>query len=82
MLRNLDPLECIQPANIFESKQPLDQRLTFDPRLGIIDRNTTGSGNPLLNHLVAIAVVTLKNAKAIGRLVNSFETGDIHVILR
>ena len=82
LLRDGDPLEGVQPTDILETKQLLNQRLTFEPSLSVIDRNPAGSSNPLLNHLVAIAVIAQKNTKAIGSLVDSFETADINIILR
>ena len=82
MLRDGNSLEGVQPADILETKQLLNQRLTFEPCLGVIDRNASGSSNPLLNHLVAIAVIAQKNTKAIGSLVDFFEPDDIYIILR
>ena len=82
MLRDSDSLEGVQPTDVLETKQLLNQRLTFEPRLGVIDRDTARSSDPLLNHLVAIAVIAQKNAKAIGGLVDFLEADDVHIILR
>lgn len=82
LLRDGDSLKGVQPTDILETKQLLNQRLTFEPRLGVIDCNAARSSDPFLNHLVTIAVIAQKNTKTIGGLVDFFKPDDIHIILR